>query len=115
MLAGLAGIAGGVASFGQAPLGAGLLVAVAGAAGQGERSGVPVVCLAGLAGGQQGFPRPVERLGFPAGVADVLVQGQGLLTVTGGLTVKALTVAGLAEAVKDSGLFMPVAGLAGEV
>jgi len=85
VLAGFISLAGGMAGFGQAVVGAGLLVAVAGPAGEGERGGVPVAGLSGPARGQQGLPRPVERLGLPARVADLPVGGEGLLVVAAGL------------------------------
>lgn len=63
-----------LARGGQAVVGAGLLAAVAGAAGQGKRGGVPMAGPAGLAGGPQGFPGPVERVRLPFAVIDLPAQ-----------------------------------------
>src|SRR6516165_2086800 len=99
-----------VAGGGQAVVGAGLLVAVAGAAGQGERGGVLVAGLAGLAGGQQGLPGAVERVGFPVAVTNLLAQGQRLLVVTGGLGVVALPVVDRTQAGQRPAITGPVTG-----
>lgn len=68
------GLAGGFAGGGQTLVGAGLLVAVADPAGQGERGGVTGMGLAGLAGGQQGLAGAAERVGFSerGGLSDRL-------------------------------------------
>jgi hypothetical protein len=55
-------------------VGSGLLVAVTCLTGKGERVGVAGAGLVRLAGGQQGFPGAVERLGFAAAAAGPLKQ-----------------------------------------
>jgi hypothetical protein len=66
-----AGITESLAGGGQAVMGAGLLVEVPAAASKGERSGEAVLGPGWLAGGEQGCPGTVERLGLAAAVADV--------------------------------------------
>src|ERR1700733_12360198 len=77
----------------QAAVGAGLLVTVAGLAGQGERGGVAGAGLLVLAGGQQGFPGTVECLGLAAAVTYLPEQLQRLLVVGGSLVMVALPMA----------------------
>ena len=48
------------------------------------------VRLVGAAGSEQGFPGAIERIGFPARVADLPVDGKCLLVVAGGLVIIAL-------------------------
>jgi hypothetical protein len=103
-----------VAGGGQATVSAGLLVAVTRLSGEGERGGVASASLVRLAGGQQGFPGAVERLGFPAAAAGRLEQGERLPVVFGRLRMLALAVADLAEPSQRLRLQITVPGLAGE-
>src|SRR5215469_692751 len=107
-------LAGCVAGAGQAVLGAGLLVAVTGPAGQRERGVVAGQCLARLAGRQQRFPGAVECLGFPAPVADLPVERQRFLLVAGRLIMMAEPVADVAEPHQGTCLLAFAAGPLGE-
>lgn len=64
-------IPGGEADPAEAVAGTGLLVLIAGPAGQGERSGMPGAGGAGLALIQQCLGEPVERPGFIGPVAGL--------------------------------------------
>lgn len=105
---------GGVAGAGQTVVGTGLLVTLPRPAGHGERGGVARVGLPRLAGGQQGFPGTEQRLGFAAGVTDLLAQGQRLLVTGDGLIIVALLMADLAEPGQGAGLLALAAGLPGQ-
>src|SRR6202034_1286266 len=78
-----------LAQSGQRP---GLRVFVAGLAGEGQRSGVEIAGLSGLAGGQQGFPGTVECLGLAIAVADLPEQLQRLLIAAALLLARHLAV-----------------------
>src|SRR4029077_4499536 len=114
VLASLVRLTEGLAGAGQALGGTGLLVTLAGPACEGERHGVAFAGLGGLADCQQGLPLAVERLGFPAAVADLPVDSQRLLVIAGGLVIVTLLAADVGEPGQGAGLFALIAGLAGE-
>ncbi len=90
VLAGQAVLACCVASVSETGVGAGLLVPVTGLGGQGERGGVLGVSLLGLPRGVQGFPDPVECLGFAVAVAGLAEDGESPPQIIGRLLVAAL-------------------------
>jgi len=90
VVAGLAGAVQGVVGMDEAVVCAGLLVRVADVAGYLARGGVVGAGAAGLAGREKCFTEAVQCVGFTGPVADLLVQGQGLLEMISGLLVSAL-------------------------
>jgi hypothetical protein len=85
VVAGLAGVAGGVEGVSEAVVGAGLLEFVADLAGHAERDGVLGAGIFGLADDEEGIAEAVERLGFTGSFAELAEQRQGLLMVADGL------------------------------
>ena len=114
VLASLVRLTEGLAGAGQALVGTGLLVTIAGPACEGERHGVAVAGLGGLADCQQGLPVAVERIGFPAAVADLPVDIKRLLVLADGLVIVALPLVDLAEPGQHIGFDAPVADFAGQ-
>ena len=95
-------------------MGAGLLVAVAGLAGQGQCAAMTSAGVLGLACGRPGFPGAVQGLGLAAGVADRGEQGQRLLMVFGGVSVLVQSLADRAGSCQRMGLQVAVAALTGQ-
>jgi len=62
-------------------VGARLFARIAGRFGEGERVGMPAARLVGLTGGAQGLAEAIERLGFPAAIADLAKGREPLLEV----------------------------------
>ena len=60
-------------------------------------------CFAKLSRGVVGFAGVVEGLGFATGIADLAVEGEGLLVVVGGLLVVALPLVDEAEVAQREG------------
>jgi hypothetical protein len=114
VLVGLGRIACSHQGSGQAVVGAGLLVAVAGPDGDGERSGIAVAGLPGLARREHGVSHADQCSGFPFGVTDLAERGHRLLVITDRLRLAAQVVADLARPGQGLGLDRFVTGLAGQ-
>jgi hypothetical protein len=85
VIAGLAGPGQRVIGAGEAVVRAGLLVLVADIAGYLARGSVVGAGAAGLVGREMRLAEAVQCVGFTGPVADLLVQGQGLLDAVAGL------------------------------
>jgi len=83
VLAGAGGVVEGVVRMTEAGVGAGLLVAIIGIGGDGQRGGVMGEGGGVLGGGAGGFAQAVERPGLAGPVAGLADDGQGLLVVLG--------------------------------
>jgi hypothetical protein len=110
--ASLPGVAGGVASAGQAATGACLFAPVTALDRQSKRGGVPGAGLADLALGEERFAETVERLGLTRAIASLAVEGQRLLEMVDGLPAAALPQLANAQASQRPGLAQPVTDLA---
>jgi hypothetical protein len=95
----------GLACMSKPLVGAALLIAVPRLVGQRQRGVMAGECLAGLAGGQVGFPASVERRGLSARIADLLVEGQCVLMEARGPVKLTLPVRDRAEPGQRAGLF----------
>src|ERR1700730_917149 len=101
---------------GEAGVGAGLLVRVADVGGYLARGSMVGAGAAGLAGREMRLAEAVQCVGLTGPVADLLVQGQGLLEAVAGLLVAALPQADVAGSGECFGLRLLVAvtGLAAQ-
>jgi len=106
---GLSRVGPGRGGAGEAVVGAGLQMHVAGLAGQGERGGVMGASLPVIAGGQRDFTEKVERIGLGGTRAGLAGQGQCQVKLAGRILVAALPEIEFAESQERVGLAVLVA------